>query len=88
MISARLQGGENDRPVILLGIDERNVEGLKKGLPIKLDGKLLELDVDIIISYGARLQDIVDELAHAGVDVPVQAHEAAKFADTLRGGGE
>lgn len=81
MISARLEGNGR-RPVVLLGIDDRNIERLKQGMPIKLDGSQVGLgEVDLAITYGKRLQDIVDDLARAGVDVPLAALEAAKAVD-------
>ena len=56
MIRARFK--ENQ---IFLGIDAENVKRLQAGQPIFVDGKCLQIDVDIHIVYGDTLQKIMEE---------------------------
>jgi hypothetical protein len=73
------------RGVVVLGIDASNVEKLKQGLPINVPGQDLDVDVDLAIVYGERMQDIVDELGHTGLDVPLEVLDVAKTFDGMRG---
>ena len=47
---------------IILGITDLNMEKLKEGLPIKIDGKELGISKDIIILYGKNEFAIVNDL--------------------------
>ena len=52
---------------IILGIDRDNVDRLKEGKPILIQGVDIGLDVEICIAYGDDLQDILDELNLPGM---------------------
>ena len=57
--------------LLLLGVDERNVERLKAGKPIMVEGGPLGLpNVAVAIMYGETMQAIIDELKEAGISVP------------------
>lgn len=60
----------NGRPLIGLGIEEGNVNRLKAGQPIMVDGRSLGIDVDIAIHYGATINDLIEQLRAAGVQLP------------------
>jgi hypothetical protein len=81
MIRARLRRpGAEDLVVVL--IDSRNVERLTAGQPLRIRAdQRLGLPRDVVVSYGARLEDAVNELAHAGLDVPATLLDEARRID-------
>lgn len=60
------------RRLLVLGIDRENVRRLTGGDPIYVQGNAhgLDLDVDVVVAFGEELQDILDEITSAGVEIP------------------
>lgn len=72
---------------LFLGLSDRNVELLREGRPIKIDGAELGIDRSIMIFHGATEQAMVDQLIASGADikgVPVHKHHD----DDRQEGGE
>jgi len=62
MIKASLKT-DKGRPVVLLGLSERNLELLRKGKPILVDLLPFGMDGQVILTYGKTEDDITRELA-------------------------
>jgi len=62
MIKASLKT-DRGRPVVLLGLSERNLELLRKGKPILVDLLPFGMDGQVILTYGKTEDDITRELA-------------------------
>ena len=52
-----MANGKNG-PVAGFGLSEENIHKLREGMPIKIDGKTIGLNLDIIILYGKTEKDI------------------------------
>lgn len=66
MIRARLQMASG-RSGLLLGITDENIARLRDGKPIRVDGRPLGVDVDVMICHGADETAIVAALRAAGL---------------------
>jgi len=58
------------RKCVLLGLDDVNVQRLTSDQPIKVDGKVLELDFDILIAHGKTQKDLITQLREVGFSIP------------------
>lgn len=56
-----------DANVIFFGLEQGNIELLKKGKPIVVDLRELGLEGQAVISYGETKADIMRDLEKAGV---------------------
>lgn len=67
---------KDGRPMLLLGIEAENVKRLKEGQPIHVNGREDDLPIDVVIMYGETLQDVLDDLVKAGVQLPSMKQDA------------
>lgn len=58
---------KNDKLLIGLGLTDKNIELLKNGMPISIDGENLDIDMDIFIFFGKDEQTIIDQLSNVGL---------------------
>ena len=63
--------GKDGRPLLILGLSERNIELLQRGQPILIDGRELGLDLDcqIALMAGKDEADILRQLRNAGLGI-------------------
>jgi len=61
MIKATMKG-KDDRNILLLGLSQENVNRLKEGKPIHINGDELGLDNDVVLIYGETEAHIYKEL--------------------------
>lgn len=56
------------RKLLILGLDQTNVERLKSGQPVLVEGGLMGLDVpiDVAIMYGETLDNVAKDLREMG----------------------
>jgi hypothetical protein len=84
MIRARVQRpGSEHGPLLVLGIDERNVAALRAGRPIvvELDELLPGVHAELTILYGETLTAIVDKLEEAGLPLPPGERDRVRAID-------
>lgn len=71
MIKAVINTG--GKPLLLLGLSRMNIEKLTEGLPIKIEGSEVGMEVDIALVYGETedqiRRDLVKKLGPPKVDV-------------------
>lgn len=70
MIKALTGLNRDGRRTVILGVDDRNVMRLCSGQPIRVDGRDMGLDVDILILHGPTYEDILAGLRKAGCEIP------------------
>ena len=68
--------GEGDKPMLGLGLSEENVQRLKEGHPIRIDGPKIHPSIrcDILIFYGKDEQAMYDDLK-SGVDSETRIYD-------------
>ncbi len=55
---------------IVLGLEEKNLQKLKEGLPILIKGKSLGMPEDIIVYYGADMKALITQFREFGFEIP------------------
>ena len=67
--------GKDGRPLIIIGLSDRNIELLQRGRPILIDGRELGLGLDcqIALMTGKDEAEIVLQLRNAGFGIPPSA---------------
>lgn len=60
----------NGRKLLGLGISQGNVDKLKEGKPILVEGEKLGLPFDVFLFYGETEATMVQSLRDAGVELP------------------
>jgi hypothetical protein len=72
MIKALTQRGvtKSGRSLLFLGIEDVNIERLRAGKPIKIDGTEIGIECDILIFHGTTSADLIDILRSFGANVP------------------
>jgi hypothetical protein len=63
-------GIRGDRPFIMLGLSDGNIENLKQGMPIRVDLAEMGGTGDILIIYGKTESEMVQALQNAGIKLP------------------
>lgn len=67
----RMKGTKPDgTPFLFLGVDRENINRLTAGKPLICSAARVGVERDVMIVFGENLQDVVDQLAKAGVVIP------------------
>ena len=66
----RLTGKTGDRPFLILGVDRENINRLTSGKPIRVTMESVDIERDVMVIFGETLQDVMDQLTSAGVELP------------------
>lgn len=56
--------------LLVLGITKENVERLKQGRPIHVEGAPMGVDTSVVIYYGETARDLIKQLKDAGIELP------------------
>lgn len=56
--------------LLILGLEKKNLEMLRQGRPMLIDGTKLGIPAHVYILYGDKPMDIVRELKSYGLDLP------------------
>lgn len=71
MLKAVMTKGDGTK-LILLGLEEMNIQRLKEGKPIHVEGEDIGFPgIQIGIMYGETQQAMMDELKKSGVELPI-----------------
>ncbi len=78
MLKAVMTKGDGTK-LILLGLEELNIQRLKEGKPIHVEGEDIGFPgIQIGIIYGETQQAMIDELKKSGVELPIDRAPVVK----------
>lgn len=66
----KVVGRRGDRRYLLLGLEQKNVDSLKEGKPLVVEGAGMGIPFDMFLVYGKTPEDIISDLKEAGLAVP------------------
>ena len=70
MIKFNATNQKTGRTLFGFGLVERNLDLLKAGKPISIDGTQHDIPIDIFIFYGKDEEAILEELKRGGIKLP------------------
>ena len=66
----KFTGTRGDRPYLVLCLEAGNLERLKEGPPIAVDGAKLGLPMDVVIDYAPTQEAMLEKLRATGLEIP------------------
>lgn len=78
--------GTNKGPIGIIGINEENLRRMKAGMPLDIDLKRITPPGTrmnrVIVHYAATYEQVVDDMASGGFEIPDKLRNEAKRLDS------